>query len=96
MLADLGFTVTTTTSATEAWYLIEQGAAPDILITDHVMPAMTGTELAHAVRQRFPAMRILIVSGYAEETGIDPELPRLAKPFLKADLIAALARLGGS
>lgn len=96
MLVDLGFNVTAATSAVEAWALIEQGATPHILITDHVMPAMTGTELAHAVRQRFPAVRILIVSGYAEETGIDPELPRLTKPFVQSDLAMALAKLAAS
>ena len=93
MLVDLGYTVTTATSGVEAWALIEQGFAPDLLITDHVMPGMTGTELAHAVRQRSPALRVLVISGYAEESGIDPKLPRLTKPFLQADLAAQLAGL---
>lgn len=93
MLADLGYTVTTSASAVEALSLIEQGLSPSLLITDHVMPGMTGTELAHAVRQRLDAVRILVISGYAEETGIDPDLPRLTKPFLQADLAAALADL---
>lgn len=93
MLIDLGYTVTAVTSAPAALSRIEQGLAADLLITDHVMPGMTGTELAHAVRLLVPSMRILIISGYAEETGIDPELPRLTKPFLQADLAAALAEL---
>jgi hypothetical protein len=37
---------------------------------------------------------VLIVSGYAENEGIDPGLPRLTKPFRNADLSAKLAQLG--
>lgn len=94
MLIDLGYTVSPVSSAVEALELIEGGFAPDLLVTDHVMPVMTGTELARAVRQRFPDIRILIVSGYAEETGIDSDLARLTKPFLHTDLAAALEKLG--
>jgi YesN/AraC family two-component response regulator len=63
---------------------------PDLLITDHLMPAMTGLELAHAVRLRLPATKVLIVSGFAEAEGLDPALPRLTKPFVQGELLAAL------
>ncbi len=45
---------------------------PSRLITDHLMPGMTGGELAHAVRARRPETKILIVWGYAEGDGLDP------------------------
>lgn len=93
MLFDLGYTVVGASSAAQAWTLIDQGLAPDLLITDHIMPGMTGTELARAVRQRYPGLGVLVISGYAEETGIDPELPRLHKPFLRADLAEALKQI---
>ena len=43
-------------------------------------------------------MPILVISGYAESEGIEPDLPRLTKPFRKDELVAGLASLmnGGS
>jgi PAS domain S-box-containing protein len=86
MLTDLGFRVHESASAEAALQAIDAGLRPDLLITDHLMPGMTGVELARAARARCPGMRILIVSGFAEADGIDPSLPRLTKPFVQADL----------
>jgi PAS domain S-box-containing protein len=93
MLTELGFSVHEAASAEAALLAIEAGLRPDILITDHLMPGMTGMELAHAVKVRLPAMRVLIVSGFAEGDGIDPSLPRLTKPFVQSDLANALSEL---
>lgn len=65
----------------------------DLLITDHLMPGMTGTHLAHAVRAMKPGMPVLLVSGYAEHDGIEPSLPRLTKPFRKDELATSIAEL---
>jgi len=80
-------------SAEAALAAIESGMRPDVLVTDHMMPGMSGVELAHNVRARLPSTRILIISGFAEVAGLDPTLPRLAKPFLHRDLAAAVAAL---
>jgi CheY-like chemotaxis protein len=93
MLTELGFAVHEAASAEAALLAIDMGLQPDILITDHLMPGMTGVELAHAVKLRRPAMKVLIVSGFAEGDGIDPSLPRLTKPFVQRDLAHALAEL---
>jgi CheY-like chemotaxis protein len=93
MLSELGFSVHEAASAEAALLAIDAGLHPDVLITDHLMPGMTGVELAHAVKIRRPAMTVLIVSGFAEGDGIDPALPRLTKPFVQSDLAAALATL---
>jgi PAS domain S-box-containing protein len=87
MLNDLGFRVHEAATAEAALALVDAGLTPDILITDHLMPGMTGVELAHAMRLRAPDVKILIVSGFAEAEGIDPALPRLTKPFVQADLV---------
>ena len=92
MLKDLGYTVRAVASGPEALVVIARGDVPDILISDHVMPEMTGTELVRTVREARPAMPALLISGYAEGE-IDPALPRLAKPFVKTELAAALASL---
>jgi CheY-like chemotaxis protein len=93
MLTELGFAVRGAESAAAALRALDEGLRPDLLITDHLMPGMTGVELAQAVRARLPAAKILIVSGFAEAEGLDPALPRLTKPFVQSELLAALAGL---
>ena len=85
MLEELGFDIIHAQSGEEALRLIGEGAVFDIVVTDHLMPGITGAELAQTIRDRVPAAKILLVSGYADE-GIAPDLPRLAKPFRAADL----------
>ncbi|WP_324806393.1 ATP-binding protein [Sphingomonas sp. LY29] len=91
MLADLGYEVVEAGSAEEALKLVEAGATPDILVTDHLMPGMSGEELARRMRAQRPAFPVLIVSGYAEAEGIAADLPRLTKPFRNAELAERLA-----
>ena len=76
--------------------LADAGQIFDVLVTDHLMPGITGTELAYELASRQPNLSVLVVSGYAELEGVAPELPRLVKPFRQADLIAKLAELKGS
>ena len=94
MLSELGYAVIEATSAEEAFRLLEDGLAPDLLVTDHLMPGIDGTDLARSVRAERPQTNVLVISGYAENDGIDVDLPRLTKPFRKAGLAAKLAELG--
>jgi PAS domain S-box-containing protein len=94
MLVELGYAVVEAGSAEEAMRLLERGLAPDIVVTDHLMPGMSGTELARRILAERPATGVLVVSGYAEAVGVSPDLPRLTKPFRSADLAASLAALG--
>jgi PAS domain S-box-containing protein len=93
MLSDLGYEVVEASSAEEALAAIGRGVTPGLLVTDHLMPGMTGTELIRRVRQQHPALPALLVSGYAEVEDIAPDLPRLTKPFRQADLAASIANL---
>ena len=93
MLTDLGFVVVEAGSADEALQRIKSGVAPDLLVTDHLMPGMTGADLAREARNLKPALPVLIVSGYAEAEGIAPDLPRLTKPFRSSELAASVAAL---
>jgi PAS domain S-box-containing protein len=92
MLADLGFAVKEAASAEEALRLIDDGLEIDVLVTDHLMPGMTGVDLVRALHRRHPSAPALIISGYAETDSIAPDLLRLAKPFRQADLAATLAK----
>jgi PAS domain S-box-containing protein len=93
MLSDLGYAVVEARSAEEALTLIEGGLEPDVTITDHLMPGLTGTDLARMLKERRPRMPVLIISGYAEDEGIAPDLPRLIKPFRQGELAAILFSL---
>jgi PAS domain S-box-containing protein len=93
MLNDLGFQVIEAGSAEEALRLIDSGQKFDLLVTDHLMPGMNGAELAEAMRSRAPELPVLLVSGYADRDGLDPSLPRLAKPFRRDELAKSLGRL---
>ncbi len=93
MLIDLGYEVVEANSAEEALRLVRDGLKPDLLVTDHLMPGMSGVELAHNVRSSRPEMPVLIISGYAESEGLAPDLPRLTKPFRNAELAKSLSEL---
>ena len=96
MLQELGFKVIEASSAEEALRVFAGSLRPDVVITDHLMPGMTGVDLARNVQEREPGLPVLIVSGYAEAEGIAPDLPRLTKPFRQADLAAVLATVSPS
>jgi PAS domain S-box-containing protein len=93
MLMDLGFAVVEVSSAEEAVRFLADGQAVDVVVTDHLMPGMTGTELARLVQKAHPELPVLLVSGYAELEGVDADRPRLTKPFRKDELAATLLAL---
>lgn len=92
MLTDLGYHVIEANSASAALELIEGGLRPDVLVTDHLMPGMNGTQLARLLLAQGTIARALVISGYAELEGIDPNLPKLNKPFTRRDLADHLAK----
>jgi PAS domain S-box-containing protein len=93
MLTDLGYEVIEAASGEEALKAVRGGLRLDLLVTDHLMPGMTGVDLARAVREQRPGTPVLIVSGYAEAEAIAPDLPRLTKPFRQADMAAILGEV---
>lgn len=93
MLGDLGFEVWEAGTPADALELLSDRARPDVLITDHLMPGMSGVQLAGKARELCPELPVLLISGYAELEGVTPDLPRLTKPFRNAELAMALSRL---
>nr|WP_218943014.1 ATP-binding protein [Sphingomonas sp. R-74633] len=93
MLSELGYRVIEAESAEEALLLLESAGEVELLVTDHLMPGITGIDLAARVRTQRPDMHVLVVSGYAEGKGISPDTPRLTKPFKQSDLARSLAQL---
>ncbi|MXO93890.1 PAS domain S-box protein [Erythrobacter arachoides] len=91
MLSDMGYEVVEAGSGEEALQLIAQGLEPILLVTDHLMPGITGTELVTEVRSRLPTIQVLIVSGYADLEGLPSDVARLTKPFRADELESMLA-----
>ena len=92
MLTELGYSVVEAGSAEEALALVDKGLKPSLVVTDHLMPGMTGVEFARTMQSIDSNVAVLVISGYAESEGIAPDLPRLEKPFRQVDLVKALSR----
>ncbi|MEZ4330386.1 MAG: PAS domain-containing protein [Myxococcota bacterium] len=89
-----GYTVLPAESATAALRQCSRHEGPiDLLLTDVVLPRMSGPEIAERVRQLRPGVRVLFMSGFTDETlaqhGLArDELRMLEKPFSSATLLA--------
>jgi CheY-like chemotaxis protein len=94
MLSDLGHTVHVAYSGARALELIHAHTEIELVLTDHAMPGMTGTELASSIRKFKPNLPIDLGSGYAElPEGTDLQLPRLSKPYGQDDLRSLIASI---
>ena len=98
MLRVVGHRVTAATNGKEALELAQQSPDDiDLLITDVVMPGINGGELAKRIRERIPAIKVLFVSGYADDEGLRRNAPDgaqiLQKPFTLNGIRAAIAKL---
>jgi len=92
MLAELGYAVVEAESGQEALAMLD-AHAPDLVITDHLMPGISGTDLTRILAAERPGLPVLIISGYADLDGLPADIPRLTKPFRQADLAASVAGL---
>ncbi|WFU20434.1 response regulator [Bradyrhizobium sp. CB3481] len=85
MLEDLGHAVVEARSGEEALALLRRTRTVDLVVTDYVMPGMTGLQLADAVAAERPGTMILLSTGCAElPIEARSNLPRLSKPFDQA------------
>lgn len=94
MLEDLGHRPVEVHSAQKALETLESQEPFDVVITDHAMPSMTGLELAERVSTTYPALPLILASGYAEipsEGKLAKRLIRLNKPFSLEQLQQALS-----
>jgi PAS domain S-box-containing protein len=97
-LCSLGYRVTAFDGANAALDALAELGVIDLLITDLVMPLVSGQELARRARLERPRLRVLFISGYspdfASSTGAWDERARfLAKPFLPSELAKTVREL---
>jgi CheY-like chemotaxis protein len=94
MLEELGHTVLPAASGEDALSIFELGQPISLLITDHAMPHMTGTELASILQTRAPNLFIIIATGYAElPANLAKGFVKLAKPFNEAQLVNVIGSI---
>jgi CheY-like chemotaxis protein len=92
MLEDLGHRPIAASSPAIALELLQERSDIDLVITDHVMPRMTGLQLAREVSKRWPGLPVILATGYAELASEEGRsLPKLAKPFTQDELAALVA-----
>ena len=92
-----GYEVNALYDGESAWSAC-RSCAPDLIISDVIMPGMSGIDLAIRVKQHFPQCKVLLFSGMAATADLLEDARRqghdfevLAKPVHPADLLAKLA-----
>ncbi len=94
MLRDLGYVVVEAGSGTQALSALRSGLEADVVVTDYLMPGLSGAALAKEMRATGHLLPVLIVTGYAKAgEDVPADVPTLAKPFRQADLAARLDEL---
>ncbi len=93
LLGSAGYTVIGARDGMEALRLLEErGGAVDLVLTDVVMPRMSGRQLAERLAEVAPGVKVLYMSGYTDDTIVrhgllDAKAPFLNKPFSRATLL---------
>ena len=98
MVEDAGFTSVEAVNADEAVAILESRSDIALLLTDIQMPgSMDGLKLAHAVHERWPPIRIILVSGQLRLASIDiPADSRFfGKPLEAKEIIAEMQDMIG-
>jgi CheY-like chemotaxis protein len=99
MLQNAGYETMQAVDGRDAWTQLQRSSVRiDAVLTDVVMPTMTGTELVALVLANRPELPIALMSGFSLEAlrarGLEqPPVPLLTKPFTQAQLVALLDRL---
>jgi CheY-like chemotaxis protein len=87
ILSSYGYRVLTANSGQKALEILGGKEPVHIVITDLVMPAMSGRELVEHINQQWPEMRILCTSGYVWPAGQENQATYLQKPFTSQELL---------
>ena len=91
MLEELGHEPVEATSGAKALDILSRDEKIDLVVTDQAMPHMTGLELVESLREKWPQLRVVIATGYAElPSGSGASFTKLAKPFGQNDLARAI------
>ncbi len=88
VLSSFGYTVLTANSGQKALEMFTRSKSKiDLVITDLVMPDMSGRELSEHIRELAPEPRIIWSSGYVRSANAQEQERYLQKPFTSQDLL---------
>lgn len=95
VLSESGYNLTAVGDAEAAVAALCSTGSFDLLISDIRLPGMNGCELARHAMTRHPALRVLLMTGYAGQRASDPEslprhIPVLRKPFTLRELLESV------
>ncbi len=95
ILSRAGFEVASASDPRQALEIVSKGPAPDLIVSDVVMPGMRGPELVREINRVSPATAGVLMSAFPAES-LPSGVPFLKKPFSPNELVsvvqAALAR----
>ena len=95
VLRQYGYQVRQAHSGEQALALLDDDI--DLLLTDFAMPEFNGAQLAMAARERYPKLRVVFLTGYAELQGLDlPDSLVIQKPVQADELARALNEMLGT
>ncbi len=91
VLADLGYRVIEAVDGPQGLEIVQSAQRIDLLITDVGLPGLNGRQVADAARARRPELKVLFMTGYAENTALvagslDARMAVIAKPFVMETL----------
>jgi CheY-like chemotaxis protein len=97
VLREAGYRVREASDGVEAWELASrEGAELDAVLSDVVMPRLTGVELLHRLAEVRPQLPVVLISGYGTEElnlrGISAPCGLLLKPFSRERLLDEIQR----
>ena len=82
LLEAAGYDVVQAEDALSAEQKIADGLRPDLLLSDVVMPGLSGPELVDRLARRFPEMAVLFISGWSADDALEPANTNLTYPLL--------------
>ena len=96
MVEEAGFLALQANSADEAVAILEARSDIALLLTDiNMSGGMDGLKLAHAVRNRWPPIKIIVISGRVSEYDLPTDSRFLAKPYQTETMISEIRSLIG-
>lgn len=97
LLRSQGYSVVLAANATEARTVLSR-MKPEMVVTDIIMPGENGIELRRVISQHWPAMPVLLISGFSDDGPAEfaartPRTSFLPKPFAAEHFLAVVAQM---
>lgn len=86
VLRDLGHDVIQASSGMNALGILRKTPEINLVVTDHLMPGMTGANLATEIYNSYPRLPVMIITGYTNLDELPKNVPFLSKPFKQREM----------